>query len=135
MRESDKGVFTGKRMEYLREAHGYKQEQVAKDLGIEQSTLSRWEQAQEKLTVEKLRKVATYYDVSLEWLLSPEPIVLNVHDSKVENGANGTYSNTVNVVPEEFLKELASRYDRHIEALQKLTERVLALVETDRRTG
>lgn len=126
------GIYVDSRLRRLREAHNYTQEFVAEALGIEQNTLSRWEKAEERLTVEKLRKVAGFYGVSMEWLLGPEPIVLNVHDSKVEHGANGTYSNTVNVIPQEFLDKLISRYDRHIEALSKLTEQVIELVKIDR---
>ncbi len=116
------------------------QQYVADALGIDASTLCRWEQNEDKINVGKLRELADFYHVSVEWLLSPEPLVLHMHDYKVENGANGAH-NTVNVVPKEVLEEILQKatapYSAHIESLNKVTERLLDLTERmfDQRDG
>lgn len=125
--EVGNGILVGSKLPILRASHNYTQKFVADSLGVGQPTVSRWEKDEDKIHIGELRKVGEFYKVSLEWLLSPDPVVLNIHDNKVDHGANGAY-NTVNVVPPEALERMTAQYSAHIEALQKLTERLLDLL-------
>lgn len=42
--------------------------QVAKDTGISQTTFTRWKQKGTKLSMKNLKKLADYFDVSVEYL-------------------------------------------------------------------
>ena len=92
---------------------------------ITAESISRWEQNQEAMNIAKLRDAAKFYEVSLEWLLNPDPLVLNMHDNKVETGANGAY-NTIYAIPPEFLERLEARYNAHFD---KLNEHIFKLFE------
>ena len=128
--EAENGVLLGSKLRILRAAHNYTQQFVAEALGVGQPTVSRWEKDEDKINIGDLRKVGELYKVSMEWLLSPDPLVLNIHDNKAENGANGAY-NTVNVMPQEMM----TQYNAHIEALHKLTERLMDLLGEKSRKG
>ncbi len=107
----------------------YTQQYAADALGVAPATLGRWEKEPDKMHIDDLRKAAEFYKVSAEWLLSPDPIVLHIHDSTVAHGANGAYYNTVQVMPNEVLEHMAAQHNAHIEALHKLTERLMELTE------
>ncbi|MCO5276285.1 MAG: helix-turn-helix domain-containing protein [Flavobacteriales bacterium] len=126
--EAENGILMGSKLRILRAAHNYTQQFVAEALGVAQPTVSRWEKDEDRIHIGELRKVAELYKVSMEWLLSPDPFVLHVHDSKVEHGANGAYHNTVHVVPQEVLDRIAAQYDAHIALLHKLTDRLMDLL-------
>lgn len=123
--------YMGSKLRILRAAHNYTQQFVAETLGVGQPTVSRREKDEDRINVGELRKVAELYNVSMEWLLSPDPFVMNIHNNKVGNGANGAY-NTVHVIPEEVFDRLATQYDAHIEALHKLTDRLMDLLAEQR---
>ena len=61
-----KMVFT--RIRDLREDHDYKQEYVAKYLGVQQTTYSKYELGKVNVPVEMLMKLADFYHVSLDYL-------------------------------------------------------------------
>jgi hypothetical protein len=55
-----------------------------------------------------------------------------MHNNQVANGAY----NTVHVIPQEALDKMTAQYDAHIEALHKLTERLMDLLgEKAGKTG
>lgn len=56
-------------MRELREKKGLTQKQVAKELGVDQSTVSLWEQGVCYPRVGNLRKLAKLYGVSVDRLL------------------------------------------------------------------
>jgi DNA-binding XRE family transcriptional regulator len=127
--EAEDGLVKGSKLYRLRVRHNYTQQFVAEALGVAQSTLGRWEKDPDKMHIDELRKAAEFYKVSTEWLLSPDPLVLNIHNSKVEHGSNGgAYHNTMNMMPQEVLERMTAQYDAHIEALHKLTERLMDLL-------
>lgn len=47
--------------------------QVSKDTGIAQSTLSDWKRGRSIPKTDKLKKLAKYFGVSMEYLLGEEP--------------------------------------------------------------
>jgi transcriptional regulator with XRE-family HTH domain len=60
--------MTFERIRDLREDHDYKQEYVAKYLGIQQTTYSKYELGKVNIPVEMLIKLADFYHVSLDYL-------------------------------------------------------------------
>lgn len=113
------------KLKTLRLSHNYTQQYVADSLGVDASTLCRWEENEEKINLGSLRKLANFYEVGVEWLISPDPMVLNMHDNEMANGAY----NTVNVMPKEMLEQMTAQHNAHIEALHKLTDRLMDLTE------
>ena len=85
--DADQVVLRNTKLKALRLTRNLTQQWVADSLGIDASTLCRWEENEEKINVGNLRQLAKFYEVPVEWLISPDPLVLNMHDYKVENGA------------------------------------------------
>lgn len=59
----------GDKLRYLREYQGISQQQVAKDLQIGQSLYSRYESGQHEPNFATLRKISSYFNVSVDYLL------------------------------------------------------------------
>jgi transcriptional regulator with XRE-family HTH domain len=118
--EAGEGTSVWTKLYRLRMRHNYTQKFVAEALDVAPSTLCRWEKEPDKMHIDDLRKAAEFYKVSAEWLLTPDPLVLHMHDNQMANGAY----NTVNVMPQEMI----AQYNAHIEVLHKLTERLMDLL-------
>lgn len=50
--------------------------QVSKDTGISTSTLSNWKKGNYKPKVDKLKILAVYFEVTLDYFLSEEEVVI-----------------------------------------------------------
>src|SRR5690606_19117656 len=112
----------------LRKQRKLRDEDMAERLGISQSTYSRLEKGEIKLDVERLHKIAEVLEVPVEDLLNPEPVVFHAHDNK--GGSNGWYNQQLmQHFPEEFLRQMMDRYDAHVQELQEMNKRLLALLE------
>lgn len=59
-------------LQALRKQAGYSQEQLAAQLGISRQAVSKWESAQGKPELDKLKKLAELYHVSTDAILSGE---------------------------------------------------------------
>lgn len=57
------------RIKAIRNELGLTQNQVSKDTEIDQSRISKYEQGELEPDLEKLGKLANYYQVSIDWLL------------------------------------------------------------------
>ena len=57
------------RLKEIREDKDLKQEEVAKALGIKQQQYSEYERGVVLISIEKLDKLADYYDTSIDYLL------------------------------------------------------------------
>jgi transcriptional regulator with XRE-family HTH domain len=123
--DADHIVLRNTKLKALRLGRNLTQQHVADSLDVDASTLCRWEENEEKINLGNLRKLADFYEVPVEWLISPDPMVLNMHDNEMANGAY----NTVNVMPKEMLEQMAAQHNAHIEALHKLTDRLMDLTE------
>lgn len=123
--DADHIVLRNSKLKALRLGRNLTQQYVTDSLGVDASTLCRWEENEEKINVGSLRKLANFYEVGVEWLISPDPMVLNMHDNEMANGAY----NTVNVMPKEMLEQMTAQHNAHIEALHKLTDRLMDLTE------
>jgi transcriptional regulator with XRE-family HTH domain len=66
---SDMKKEVGERLRAARERKGFKQNRVAKHLGIHNSTLAKYESGEREADGETLRNMAEHYDVSIDWLM------------------------------------------------------------------
>lgn len=75
----------------LRDSKGCKDSDVAKATGITKSTFSDWKNGRSEPKIDKLQKIADYFDVSVDWLLGkaemqvislPEKHTFSVKDEK-----------------------------------------------------
>lgn len=60
---------TGERLRHLREVNGKSQQVVADFVGIHQTTLGEYERGRCMPSPDVLTRLASYYDVSLDYLL------------------------------------------------------------------
>lgn len=59
----------GQMLRYLRETKGISQAELAKKIGITSAAVGMYEQGKREPDIEKLKKLANYFDVSLDTLL------------------------------------------------------------------
>lgn len=71
LKEEKKNLFSV-RLKELRLQHGFSQEELAKRIGIKQSSYSDWETGKCKPNYEGLEKIADFFGVSLDWLFGRE---------------------------------------------------------------
>lgn len=57
----------------LCESHGTKPNTVAKQLGFSSAVCTQWKKGLQKPSAEKLRKIAEYFEVSVDYLIGAEP--------------------------------------------------------------
>lgn len=57
------------KLKFARERTGFTQREVAKEIGLPQSTIAKYETAKLEPSVETLGKLADFYGVSLDWLV------------------------------------------------------------------
>ena len=101
----------------LREDHDLKQSDVAKVLGIVQQTYSNYETGQYDLPVRHLATLASYYQVSSDYLLG------NSSFSGTPENLTGNFTDSVSVG--EFLSDAMSLDDDKRLELQKYLEYLL----------
>lgn len=68
-KEEEKKNLFSVRLKELRLQHGFSQEELAKRIGIKQSSYSDWETGKCKPNYEGLEKIADFFGVSLDWLV------------------------------------------------------------------
>src|SRR6266498_1364325 len=66
--------FIGTRIRELRDQHRLSQDTLAKELDVSTNTISRWETATYKPSIDDLQKIASFFDVKLSSLLPPEEV-------------------------------------------------------------
>lgn len=57
------------KLKHAREINGFTQREVANETGILQSTIARYEKGKLEPDLEKLGKLADFYNISVDWLL------------------------------------------------------------------
>ena len=69
------------RLKKLREDRGYSQYTFAKKIGVAQSTVGGWESGARQPNFEMIRKIASFFQVSVDYLLGrtddPHPVTSN----------------------------------------------------------
>lgn len=53
----------------LRKINGLTQKELAENVGVQQGAINKWESKQTEPNIEKLVKLADYFDVSLDYLM------------------------------------------------------------------
>lgn len=92
------------RLKELRAKHGITQEQLAAIIGVERSSIGKYEGKQSVVpSVEILNKIADYFDVSIDYLLG------RTNELSKEN-APASYDTSANI-PEPILM-LAEKFER-----------------------
>lgn len=61
------------RLKELRQEKKLSQKEIAKEMGISEKTLSRWENGESQIKPEKAQQLADYFGVSVGYLLGYEP--------------------------------------------------------------
>lgn len=62
-------VILGQRLKELRTANGYTQKEISDKLGINSVTYLHYEKSQRQPPLELLADIASFYDVSVDYLL------------------------------------------------------------------
>lgn len=110
----------GTKIRLIRLSRGLNQEAVAKELGIKQNAYSKIETNQSKLSDATIEKLATIFGVSAEDIKSPEPIIINFHNSPQSNGGVGVNNDEAKNQNEQLLQQLTQQLavkDKQIEEL------------------
>ena len=66
--------YIGQQLRGLREEYRLSQEVLASEIGVSTNTISRWETATYKMSLQDLQKIANFFKVKLSALLPPEEI-------------------------------------------------------------
>lgn len=69
-------MTNGERLKYLREKKGLTQKDVATRLGLEPAAISKYELDMREPNIEALKKLATIFNVSIDYLLGRTPDIL-----------------------------------------------------------
>ena len=65
------------RIKYLRQSKGLNQVQLGENLGVKKQTISNWENDNIMPSVEMLEKIATFFQVSTDYLLGRENVSMD----------------------------------------------------------
>lgn len=68
-------MTNGERIKYLREKNGLTQKDIATRLGVESAAISKYELDMREPNIESLKKLATIFNVSIDYLLGRTPDV------------------------------------------------------------
>jgi transcriptional regulator with XRE-family HTH domain len=116
----------GNKIRIIRLNRGLNQETVARELGITQNAYSKIETNQSKISDETIEKLANLFGVSSEDIKSPEPVIVNFHNSPQSNGVNNGEIRHYN---EQLLLQLTQQLlvkDKQIEELMTQTRLLMA---------
>lgn len=114
----------GAKITAIRLGRGYSQEFVAKKLGIDQTTYSKYERdVKVKVDDNFIEKIAEILGVSVADIQSPIPIIMNFHNIKENSnsqfGSSGVQNNSLNEKIFESLVHQLRIKDKQIEDLIK----------------
>ncbi len=89
------------RIKQLRQERGLKQEELAKEFGIAQQTISNYEKGIREPDITTLKKMADFFDVSLDFLLGKTDI-----KTPIETLALSRSDGYENGLPDEAIREI-----------------------------
>jgi transcriptional regulator with XRE-family HTH domain len=105
----------------LREFRNYSQDFVASKLGKKQNAYSRMESGETRIKEEEILKLAELFEVTPAQLMSEDPVVIRISNTKVENGGifNGNLQNLYyeQKMEIEFLKNQINKKDEQIDKI------------------
>ena len=65
-------MTNGERIKYLREKNGFTQKDIATRLGVEPAAISKYELDMREPNIEAIKKLATIFNVSIDFLIESE---------------------------------------------------------------
>lgn len=124
----------GRRIRSFRNLRGLSQAEVASKLKMDPGGYSRVESGETEISVKRLSDLAGILEVSIEQLVSLEPITVNVNHSSGTQVGNGYHVQfDQHVIPVTFVHELTERQEKQVAELRSLVEQVIDLVKADRK--
>lgn len=123
-------VLLGKKLRRLREIKGVPREELAEILHIDVSTYGRYETGHSMPPTDHLRSLAEYHEVTIDSLLSPDPMIFTIHHAHGTQVGNGVHAKFVqHVVSEDFVRDLFDRMDKHMASQAETNARLVSLLE------
>jgi transcriptional regulator with XRE-family HTH domain len=116
----------GTKIRTFRLLRGYSQEEMATKLHVTQSTYSRIESGEHKLTIELLKSIAEALDITIGDITSNEPIIIQNNSSN--QGAQGRIENFYATQKEVYEKLIVAK-DVEIARLSKQVEDLMNLLQ------
>jgi transcriptional regulator with XRE-family HTH domain len=120
--------MVGYKIKRYREMRNYSQEYLADKLGISQNAYSKIETKQTKLTVDRLKKIASVLEIPEEELLNSDPMIFtfNNHDYAKGHANFGTIYETQKELYEKTIDHLKDE----VIILRKEKESLMELIKT-----
>ncbi len=116
----DKSLL-GNKLRRLRDIKGVSREAIAQVLNVDVSTYGRYETGHNLPPPDHLKTLAEFHEISLDALVSPDPIVFTIHHANGTQVANGAHARFVqHVVSEEFVKDMLDRIEQHMKRQEHL---------------
>ncbi|MBL7773406.1 MAG: helix-turn-helix transcriptional regulator [Chitinophagaceae bacterium] len=117
----------GSKIKYLREWRGFKQEEIAKAVGLEISKYNRLENNKMvKIDEDLLKKIADELGVTVADIKSPAPAVFNFN---LENGTQIGHNENYYETQKDLYEKIISDKEKEVERLIKLNEQLMKLLE------
>lgn len=107
--------MVGQKIKLLRELRNYSQDQLSKETGISQNTISRLENNQGSLKAAEAEKLASVLGVSLTDLLSNENPVITFSNNTIEKG----YIHNHYEMQKEFIEKISAEKTYEISILKE----------------
>jgi len=104
----------GTRIRKIREERGIKQERIANEMGITQSTYGRLEKDDNRITVPKLMKISEILNVPVTTLFGEK--AANIHENKEDNA-------------QDHVEMLVQQHKEYIESLKEEIRFLCKLLE------
>ena len=114
--------------EKLCQAHNVTPYKVSKETGISRSSLSDWKTGRSTPKTDKLEKLAGYFGVTVDYLLTGKDVVQIIVDRGHEELEGAEYYIEVHADPEKFSTEALNRWNK-FEMTRWLSSAERALLE------
>lgn len=104
------------RLKFLRSTHNIKQADLAKILSVSQSTISGWESERYEIDNFNLRKIAEYFNVSIDYLLC------HTDNEQIQNDKLADLNKILDKDIVHFQKSILSAEDKSL--LKQILQRI-----------
>lgn len=121
-------IMIGEKLRTLREYRNLTQDYMADQLGITQSSYSKYETNQSKMTVDILKKIAQILEVSPVDLVSNQPAIINFESTI--HGQGIAHIDNFFSFQREFLEKMIASKDAQIAEQQKTIATLQAVIES-----
>ena len=118
--------IVGSKLRHAREFKNYSQEYMAEQLGVTQSTYSRWEKGEVLPKLDVLEKAAAVLELPVQALYNPEPFILTQHNNTT---AAGYIIAQHNHVPAEVVEKMLEQHREQLQQLEALCNRLTDIIE------